>query len=367
MWEDSKVKLAKVTPEETSLKLQYSYLSTWESTLYKAPITVKAPYKIGHKNFDQDERLVIYADKTNNVRKYNAFDEHNLVIDAAKVDIDNYDSILGFCNTYGLIGNEQGHRDHIFLDDFVSYIILVKRLLNLHKAIKDNNIEELERHKFEVETRLKNKKKERTDRRIKELKYALEHDNNDNLRAYRLRELAKLEEMKRHPIDIGGDMGGALTGSAEQFAKWELLSTLNFFNTPNVRPVNEDNKKYGGPALQNRNEGIFPILKLGKNGDFIPAYISRSLFSVILFRIFEFALKDKPLEWCLNCKSLFSPKVVGIKFCPSNNGKRSSCENSYNQMVYRARRSVKSGKKTIEDICKSTGRSYEEVIKWFEQ
>jgi hypothetical protein len=93
-----------------------------------------------------------------------------------------------------------------------------------------------------------------------------------------------------------------------------------------------------------------------------------SLLGVIYFQISEIVTKSLPLESCLKYRSLFVPRKGGSKFCPFNDPSiRSLCENSYNARRRRARETLFSGQKTIEEICITTGRSFAEVKGWIEE
>ena len=91
---------------------------------------------------------------------------------------------------------------------------------------------------------------------------------------------------------------------------------------------------------------------------------------ILIFECAQYQPKEiptKPLNKCKNCGNLFVPRRSNANFCPSpNEGKRSPCENRYNQMVSWSRKKILSGEKTVEEVAKMKQRPVEEVRGWIE-
>ena len=332
-----RIKLAKVDENE-DLKREILYPSEWEQDVFESFFAVTAPYHIVKGEDGKDFIIPAYTntvkhrfDRTKISKVYNPFEEKYIFEKAIRIDTNSPKSILEFCNEYGLFrdGEVKGYQNNVKapvvfdrpeqviyfnksfqLSTFVNIIDEIKETVRLVKIIQERNADQL--------TELKN--------RILNLLRSLRDD--DGKIPERTTEIIK--KIENEP---------KLT-----FAKRQLLTRLNY-----------------------HQEYVYPCTRLGENGDLIPGHTSRSLLSVIYFQISEMVTKSQPLEKCLKCGSIFTPRKSGSVFCPPEDPtKRSSCENSYNQMVRRAREAILSEQKTIEQICKTTGRSFEEVRGWIE-
>ncbi|MGG3466771.1 hypothetical protein ABES02_04370 [Neobacillus pocheonensis] len=111
---------------------------------------------------------------------------------------------------------------------------------------------------------------------------------------------------------------------------------------------------------------VSPSINLGDNEEALPSYTSHCLLGAAYYHLYEAITQGKKFRECLFCRSLFVPRSPIGKYCPPTQlDKHSSCENSYNQMKSRARKSVREKGKSIEDVAKRINRPIEEVRGWF--
>lgn len=103
---------------------------------------------------------------------------------------------------------------------------------------------------------------------------------------------------------------------------------------------------------------------------FYPVYSSLTLAGGIWFRLYEKLVNPEGqiFKTCLKCGRLFVAKSPRVKFCPDLElGKRSPCENSYNQMKKRARNWFITGAKTIDEIAAQCNKPIAEVKSWLQK
>ena len=121
-------------------------------------------------------------------------------------------------------------------------------------------------------------------------------------------------------------------------------------------------------TLVNEHLGaVFPSLQLGIDGRLYPGHIGLTLLGIAYFQLHEVIATDTLLRECPNCQSLFVPRTARSRFCPApENYDRSPCENRYNQMVGRTRKNIKEGKETVQEVATRLNRSVSEIKSWLE-
>jgi len=234
----------------------------------------------------------------------NPFNEENLLTDIANINPLDDESILSFCNRYGLYGqsvikNEFPPLTANPLKVEIKEDVLINTYETLDYFVENTNLIQL----------------------ILEIFYT---------------EIPLLEDAFRKTNDS------------------KLLDELNELDRAGTRLINR------GLRL------VSPQINSGKNREKLPSHRSVSLLGAAYYHLYEAVTKGKQFRNCLKCGSLFIPRTNNAAFCPPLHfGKHSSCQNSYNQMKNRARKDVKSGKKTIEEVAASLGRPLNEVRGWF--
>ncbi|UOQ44582.1 hypothetical protein MUN89_00960 [Halobacillus salinarum] len=233
----------------------------------------------------------------------NPFSEENLLEDLANVNIKDEQTILDFCNKYGLFGfniDTGGPKSLTSPPEEVE--IKEKAFVNLYEELEG----------FKNHTRV-----------LQEL-----------IRNFFI-EIPKVQKEVR---------------GKEDFKKINELNEL----------------RRGSSRLLNRGlKLVSPGLNFD-NGKLLPSFTSTTMLGAAFYQLYEAITQEKQFRRCLHCNSLFIPRTPNAKFCPPLHfGKHSSCQNSYNQMKSRARKAVKEKGRTVEDVAQSIGRPAKEVRGWF--
>ncbi|MFJ7995472.1 hypothetical protein ACIQY5_25605 [Peribacillus frigoritolerans] len=316
-----KVKPA-ITIEDADLRKKIIQLPEKEASLFNTNLPIRAPYQF----LDFDGILLIVASEFKTIKdeeimnltvgefenyfvngkEINPFSKENLLEDLANINLTDEESILSFCNHYGLFGQA-------VLNTPSSSLFVDPSKMEIKEKVFVNCYETFD-YFFETASWLKYILKIFYEE-IPLLEDEYEKTKDD-------KKLEELNELRR----------GAIT----------------FVNRA-LRLVS--------PQIDFREE----------DGEYLPSYSSVTLLGAAYHQLSEAITKKKQFRTCLNCRSLFVPRVHNGLFCPPIEiGKRSTCENSYQQMKKRARDTVLLGGKTIEEVAKTIGRPLQEVKKWFD-
>lgn len=246
-------------------------------------------------------------------RIFDPFHVQYLFEEIARVNPTEEDSILDFCDQYGLLGEELGRISTRFAGDlwygigpyqehlgyFTHAVRMMQYALNLYKDIKTEDPR-------------------------------LEGEQDDMRKAV----------TRRHP-----ELDNRLRSADHMTIARARLMTL----------VNE------------HLGTVFPALQLGIDGRLYPGHTGLTLLGIAYFQLYEAIAAEVPLRECPYCRSLFVPRTARARFCPAPKGyHRSLCENNYNQMVSRTRKSIKEGKETIEEAAVRLSRPVNEIRSWME-
>jgi hypothetical protein len=315
-----KVKPAITIEDKDDLRKKIIHPIEKEEDLFNTYLPIRAPYQfydyngillIASSGFlklkDDDiydltiEEFEGYFDKRNFI---NPFTEESLLEDIANIRLTDEESIISFCNQYGLYG----------------------------PTVTRNEFPPLLGDPLKIE--------------VKEAHFVNLFERLD----YFLENTTYLQEI----IKIWYDEIPLLNEEYEKTNDESKLEELMNLKKGAVRFINR--------ALRQ----VSPSINLRENGDCLPSYTSVSLLGAAYHQLNEAITQGKQFLHCLHCGSLFVPRKPNAKFCPPLQfGKHSSCQNSYNQMKNRARKAVHSGRKTIEEVANSIGRPLKEVRGWF--
>ena len=290
-----------------------------EAELFNTYLPVRAPYKfcdydgitliisssfleLKNKNIN-DPTIEEFESNLDRTSSINPFSEESLLEDIANIKLTDEESILSFCNQYGLYGPTVNRYEiPPLLGDPVK--------IEVKEAVFGNLFERLD---------------------------------------YFLENTALLQEIMKI-----------------WFKEIPLLE----------KEYEKTNDKSKHEEIMQLKRGVLRIVKRAlrqvspsvnlRGNDCLPAFSTISLLGAAYYKLNEAITGGRRYMYCLQCDSLFFPRKPNAKFCPPLEfGKHSSCQNSYNQMKSRARKTVRSGKKTIEEVAISIGRSLKEVRGWF--
>lgn len=253
---------------------------------------------------------------------YNPFKVNLLFEKVSKINLSDYNSIISFCDTYGLVGDKSlSKMPHTYIGSqnitkvpwqgvnliyFMREVIKIRYYTQLWKDIKFKN---------------------------PKLEERIIIDENNNISIDNTVITDYLPELKNQVQEL----------SKTDFAKYKLLLGVN--------------ENLGGAS---------PSLQL-EDGELIPGYKAISLSNVIFAQLYDSITSNNEIRKCLYCGDLFIPEHGNSYFCPKEDGyERSPCENKYNQMKYQARKKIRSGKKTIEEFAHEKNRSIKEVMSWID-
>lgn len=313
-----KVKPA-ITIDNEDLKKKIIHPLEKEDELFNTRLPVHAPYNIFDykgthiiaatsflkiEGDDTEYTIEEFKNKFDKPSFINPFSEENLLEDIANIDIIDNQSILLFCNRYGLYGQS-----------IIEYQLPPFTTSPLNVEVKEEvpvNISE-------------------------SYDYFLEN-------TYLIQLILKMVY----------DETPQLEKKFMETNDSKTLEELKMVRRAFTRLVNR------GLRL------VSPCINYGENGESLPSYTSVSLLGAAYYQLYETITEGKKFRRCLQCGSLFIPRSSIGKYCPPLKfGKHSSCENRYNQMKRRARISVREKGKKIEDVAKSIGRPVNEVRGWF--
>jgi hypothetical protein len=348
-----RVKLAKVDVNEDSLREEASYPANWQEELYRTQWKVLSPYRISEGDIISNNWIDLFMNEQQGnidfdliresiTEEYNPFKVEYLFEKFARIDTANHDEILAFVNEYGLLGFDIEH----------------KRIVeaNISRSMQENPFsnlvvdESLQRFIEEVHAM------KETLQAIKDI----EEENMEGIRARRLKIWEKGNEAFR---DIGIEKGAF---NVQEHSVEKFLRKLDRDKAKKVELEIAKNN------LSNRINGhigyITPNLYIGQDGSYLAGYTSISLLSVMYFQVFLKLTdpKKQKIEECLQCGDLFVQRKAGVKFCPSDNDKRSTCENRWSRNKTRAREAFFTGQKKIEEISEWLNRPEEEIRSWID-
>ncbi|MEM5008356.1 hypothetical protein ABEP42_26610 [Priestia megaterium] len=308
-----KVKPSLVLSDE-DLKKITTYPPELQTELFHTSLAVQSPYLLAKINGEQYIVASWIAEykkagkamediEWNEVitRHINPFKEENLLDDVAKLNVREIESLLEFCNKYGLMGE------------------------------KINNI-------------------------------SIEKSGVDTLGR---RILANAKESLSYFVKETLIIQGLIT------TYHDIIQPLNDYykdtNDTSIEKTIDEMELKLKQGINSKLGLVRPAINLEAKGKYLPGYTTSTLLGAIYYQFYEVVTSGKQFKECVNCGSLFIPRKSNAKFCPPfTSGEHSSCQNSYNQMKSRAKKSVRTGKKTIEEVANSLGRPLAEVRGWFD-
>lgn len=227
-------------------------------------------------------------------------------------------SLLKFINTYGLINGlniDEGNEDikaiyRMSMKSFYEHWVPFKQIIFVWEAIKENNVNELEKYKDEFRLLAASRQLKTPTQNVDEIKSILKYS------------LSKQE----HPL------------AADSFKTW-------------IQVKDEDlriiAKAYISVLLNQQSTGQIKTtlidIPCNKNGktifkkELVEAVFFKDLFEVAFYQLRE-AILNKDIRKCEHCGFPFEVTHERQRFCPPLFGrKRSTCENTFNQRLKRKR------------------------------
>lgn len=285
------------------------------------------------------------------------FEVENLFLEAYKINLEDEQSILNFCNRFGVMGELS--QKNTFNDEFMDFMDLwgpfesleffKKEISEFQECLDLYNMTEIQ-----DEDKLGKLWRAALQKDIEQMKQGLLKMKNDNalnqhIEAYYI----ALKTFDREKTRIENDIKYLP-------AKDEILKEIK---TRLVEKMNE------------RMPNVFYNLQVSPNGEFVQGITSFNLLGSVYYQLYQNVIKGSKFKECEYCGNIFGPlKKSDMRFCPNDSDepvqtKHSKCENRYSAMVKRVRTWAKE-EKTPEEIHqkirKPKKRSLEEIKRWIE-
>jgi len=274
-------------------------------------------------------------------KSYNPFEE-NLLGAVPKIDLEDENSILEFCNQFGVLGEVSLRtygsemEDNILggiesLDFFKNEIQDIQELLKLIYAVENKDLLFLE--EYAHKNMLENLNLFETIKNNNDMVYQLYKNNFDSL-------ISSLKNIENATYRLDEQI---------QIAQNSITGMIN-----------------------DKSHLINPILVISKDRKFIPKLTSKTLLGVIYYKIYTNLIDGVPPMKCEFCGDyIFEARKSNARFCPPKvPGVRSDCANRYDAMVRRARewhfKQGLSPEEIQEKIKKPNRRSLDEINGWIE-
>jgi hypothetical protein len=249
-------------------------------------------------------------------------DTKELYMELNKIDPNDFDSIINFVNIYGLptganieAGNKEIKVIHrMKMQEFNNKLEPLKQIISIWQAIKENNKEDLEKHKKDFQL------------------LATMNQIHDYIAYEDFEEVAEKISDKNltHPI------------VSEEFKVWisvkeqDLRTIAKAYITQllNEHASGETKTTLMNLAAERNGKTIY-------KKDIVEAISFKDLFEVAYFQVRK-AILENDIKICEHCGFPFEVTHERQRFCPPRFGrKRSTCENTYNQKLKRQRKKEK--------------------------
>ncbi|MGV3465548.1 MAG: hypothetical protein ACO1OT_09680 [Heyndrickxia sp.] len=354
--------LSNESSNEFNLRKEITYPEDWRYKMIEPiGLSKNGPYAIteykGEKYivseslmpFDKDYAEDVQWD-FENAKQYNPFEEPDLLVDVSKIRVDDEQSILEFCNKYGILGGDPEDT--------------TKEEMNMLLAtIKINNFTLYEKLNYFVD-------QIKRIQRVIELNYLINPENKGELKEwFKKRDEIVINSLKNliYRYEEMGDK--EKVGSYKESLSKHLLRTEKIKNSHSEAIM--EAKELMVRTMNINLINVSPVIRLNENGQFVEGVTSYTLLGVIYHQLYKVITKGHSFDRCIHCGSLFPPRKSKTKFCPPDKySEHSRCANAYNAMVRRVREWYFKEGLTVDEIqekiTEPRKRTLEEIQNWID-